>query len=225
MEFLGLAICVTVQLLCMSATALRPTPKESTETLLFTKKLPLKDFSTVSITGNRPGNMMPTIGNGYVASVLYSDTVYVSGLYNGKAYSKRYPIYPINITQHAHRARLPSTCSLAFEVFGIEGESAYALDIKRGIFYKWFDAEVGNETLKIEQRFYAHRQLRHLIIMELTAKNDLSQNVTLNTSNNFGEYSKDIGLKQYTVDKKLEMEMAYGGVRYSITMLDCFDEI
>lgn len=215
MAFLGLALCVTVQLFCLSTIAMRPSPKKSTETLLYTKKLPSEDFSSVSITGNRAGNMMPTIGNGYVASVLYSDTVYVSGLYNGKAYPKFYPIYPINITQHTHRARLPSTCSLAFEVFGIQGDSSYALDIRKGIFYKWFDAVVGNETLTIEQRFYAHRQLRHLIVVEITIKNDLSQNVTLNVSNNFGEYSKDIGLKQYTVDKKLGMEMAYGGVRYN----------
>jgi hypothetical protein len=211
--FLGLAVCVAAQLFCVASAF--TTPKESTETLFYTKELPVDKFSTVSVTGNLPGNMMPSIGNGYVGTVLYSDTVHVSGLYNGKAYSKFYPIYPIKKLEHTHRARLPSTCSLGFEVFEVEGDTSYALNIKEGIFYKWFNAVSGNGTLEIEQRFYAHRQKQHLIVVEITIKNDLNQNVTLNVTNNYGKYSQDLDLKQYTVDKEEEMEMAFGPVSYN----------
>lgn len=198
-------------------TVLRPVrssrPTQSTENVLITEELPDLDFSTVSIDGNRAGNMMPSVGNGYLATVIFSDSLHVSGLFNGKAYSKRYPVYPINSTQHTHRARVPSTCSIDFKVLNITGKTFYGLNITQGVFYKWFNADVGNGTLDIEQRMYAHRENKRLMVVEITIKNYLDRNVTLNLTNNFGKFSRDIDLQQFTVDKKKEMEMGFGEVR------------
>lgn len=194
-----------------TVTCLRPT--KSTETFFFTKKLPQQDWSTVSIDGNRAGNMMPSVGNGYVGTVILSDTVHVSGLFNGKSYPKRYPIYPINITQHTHRARLPSTCSIDFTVLNVTGRTSYGLNVTEGVYYKWFSDDLEqNGTLEIEQRIYAHRERKHLLVVGITIKNFLDRNITLNLTNNYGQYSKDIPFKQYSVDKEKELEMAYGEV-------------
>lgn len=191
-------------------------PTKPSEKFFFSKELPNNVYSTVSITGNRAGNMMPSIGNGFVGTVIFSDTTHVSGLFNGKAHSKGYPIYPINRTHHTHRARLPSTCSVNFTVLDVLGSyTCYGLNITEGIFYRWFQAEEGdglNGTLDIEQRIYAHRKWRNLLVNEITIKNFFNRNLTINLTNNYGEYSKDIAFTQYTVDKKAELEMAYGGV-------------
>lgn len=43
----------------------------------------------------------PSVGNGYLATTVFSDTVYVSGIYNGR--STKTP---------SHRARIPSTSAI-----------------------------------------------------------------------------------------------------------------
>ena len=131
---------------------------------------------------------MPSVANGYIGTVIYSDTVHVSGVYNGRAYPKKYPVYPVYLYQHAHRARIPSTASMNFRIDGIQGKSSYALDVSEGVFYKWFKAV----NLTVEQRIYAHRTRKNLLVVEITAKNDARRNFSMSLIPNMGYVTRDI---------------------------------
>jgi len=131
---------------------------------------------------------MPSVANGYVGTVIYSDSVHVSGVFSGRAYPKKYPVYPVFLYQHAHRARIPSTASMDFKIDGIEGKSSYALDVSEGVFYKWFRAV----NLTVEQRIYAHRTRKNLLVVEITAKNDANRNFSMSLIPNLGYITKDI---------------------------------
>lgn len=64
--------------------------------------------------------LYPTIGNGHIATVVRSDTIYINGVYNGR-------------TGSSHRARVPSTVSIAIQNLTEPDElSKYTLDMGRG---------------------------------------------------------------------------------------------
>lgn len=46
---------------------------------------------------------MPSVGNGQLATVIYTDTVYMNGLYNGEL-------------GESHRARIPSQINIRMDV-------------------------------------------------------------------------------------------------------------
>lgn len=163
------------------------TPAVGTPTRFVTDELP-QGYSRSSVRHSRDGNFMASVGNGYVGTVIYSDTVHVSGVFNGQAYPKKYPIYPVYLYQHAHRARVPSTASVNFNVKGISGKSSYALDVSEGVFYKWFKAV----NLTVEQRVYAHRTRKNLLIVEITAKNNAGREFAMNIVPNLGYVTRDI---------------------------------
>jgi hypothetical protein len=65
--------------------------------------------------------ILPTIGNGHIATVVYTDTIYMNGLYNG-------------LKTLSHRARIPSTC--AIEIASTSAhitKSLYSLDVETGM--------------------------------------------------------------------------------------------
>lgn len=165
----------------------RPSAAVGNPTRFVTDKLP-QAYSRSSVFHSRDGNFMPSVGNGYVGTVIYSDTVHVSGVFNGPAHSKKYPIYPVYLYQHAHRARVPSTASLNFKVKGISGRNSYALDVYEGVFYKWFKAV----NLTVEQRVYAHRTRKNLLVVEITAKNKAEREFPIEIISNMGYITQDI---------------------------------
>ena len=134
---------------------------------------------------------MPSVANGYIGTVIYSDTVHVSGVFNGKAYPKEKDVYPLYFYQHAHRARIPSTTSIDFTVEGVQGKTSYALDVFEGVFYKWLTAD----RLYVEQRIYAHRSRKNLLIVEISTKNNAGREFMMSLSSNQGASSVDIGFK------------------------------
>lgn len=160
---------------------------QGTATRLVTKKLP-RYYSRSSVFYSRNGNFMPSVGNGFVGTVIYSDTVHISGVFNGPAHPKKYPIYPVYLYQHAHQARVPSTASVNFRVRGIAGENSYALDVSEGVFYKWFTAEL----LEVEQRIYAHRTRKNILVVEITVKNNASKEFEMDIVPNLGYVTRDI---------------------------------
>jgi len=115
-----------------------------------------------------PGSLMPEIGNGFVASQVGSDALWVAGVYNG--YLTADP---------SHRARVPTTLAVAAP--GVPGPAA--LDVREATFYRrsFLDpSPPGTCTLAsavscsnapgriwIEQRFYAHRAVPSLLVMEV----------------------------------------------------------
>ncbi|KAK2553759.1 Protein-glucosylgalactosylhydroxylysine glucosidase [Acropora cervicornis] len=179
-------ICA-VFLLSVASSVSSSRPPLGTATRLVTKKLP-RHYSRSSVVSSRNGNFMPSVGNGFVGTVIYSDTVYISGVFNGPAHPKKNPIYPVYLYQHAHRARVPSTASINFRVRGVAGENLYALDVSEGVFYKWFTAEL----LEVEQRIYAHRTRKNILVVEITAKNKAGKEFEMDIVPNLGYVSRDI---------------------------------
>nr|XP_006815497.1 PREDICTED: acid trehalase-like protein 1-like [Saccoglossus kowalevskii] len=84
----------------------------------------VKDQSTdpyIFLSDKLPTNnkYMATIGNGFLATVVYGDTVYMNGVYNG-------------FYDHSHRARIPSTGAIQFSLDGkYNGNENYALDVRK----------------------------------------------------------------------------------------------
>lgn len=162
-----------------------------TPTRFVTDTLPT-DHQRVTVRQSKNGTIMPSVANGYIGTVIYSDSVHVSGVFNGKAYPKKKPVYPVYFYQHAHRARIPSTAAIDFKVAGIQGKTSYALDVLDGVFYKWFTAD----NLKVEQRIYAHRSRKNLLVVEISAKNNAGKEFLMSVSSDRGDSSVDIEFKE-----------------------------
>lgn len=176
-------------------------------TRFYTETLPSKT-SVVWVKDSEPGNFMPSVANGYIGTVIYSDSIHVSGVFSGKSNPKTTQIYPVYLYEHAHRARLPSTCALEFEVPGISGKNSYALDVKEGVFYHWFKAS----KLSVEQRIYAHRSRMHILVVEISVQNNMGTPVTLEINNRRGNDSRDIEFTE--VDVEVGLKAALGKVKH-----------
>ena len=204
---MNLSRSALLAVLLMNAVSIVRSSAAGTPTRFVTDRLP-KRYSRTTLRFSKNGSFMASVGNGYVGTVIYSDTVHVSGVFNGKAYPKKHPIYPICLYQHAHRARIPSTASLNFRINGIKGKSSYALDVSEGVFYKWFRAV----NLTVEQRIYAHRTRRNLLVVEITAKNNAGRNFSMNIIPNMGYVTRDI---------RFYMTESYRGDALAATGLVC----
>lgn len=189
-QILPLLFCVTV----MTAMGKEEIDIKGKPTRLFSEHLPSNN-SKVYVRDSRDGSFMPSVANGYVGTVLYSDTIHLAGVYNGEAFTKADNIYPVYFYEHTHRARIPSSCAIDFHVPELQGKFSYALDTAEGIFYKWFETD----KFIVEQRIYAHRLQRHLLVVEVSVNNSLGRNITLEITNNRGNASVDIQFEDVNV--------------------------
>lgn len=82
---------------------------------------------------------MVFVVNGYVGIVIYSDIVYVLGVYNGKVYQKKYLIYLIDFYEYFYRVCIFLIVFFNFKIRKIFGNILYVLDVYEGVFYKWFE--------------------------------------------------------------------------------------
>ncbi|XP_032235851.2 protein-glucosylgalactosylhydroxylysine glucosidase isoform X2 [Nematostella vectensis] len=160
-----------------------------------TEELP-QNLSTVTVRDSKPGNLMPSVGNGYIGTVIYSDSIHISGVFSGKANPKKSKVYPVYFYEHTHRARIPSQVAINYKVKGIQGKHSYALDVSQGVFYHWFNGA----HLRIEQRIYAHRSRKHVLVVEIEARNDSPAPVTLEILNGRGNESRDIDFVEVEID-------------------------
>ncbi|CAF1071481.1 unnamed protein product [Rotaria sordida] len=124
-------------------------PPAST-TIFSTDKLPL-DGSSIDY------RLMAYVGNGHVATVIFSDFIYMNGLYNGA-----------NGT--SHRARIPSTHNWQFKLESLSS-LLYSLDVAFGVFTE----KLENDQVRIERRIFASQEyiellLAHVVITRLTSK-------------------------------------------------------
>ncbi|CAF1411448.1 unnamed protein product [Rotaria sp. Silwood1] len=78
--------------------------------------------------------ILPYIGNGHIATVVYSDFIYMSGLYNGE-----------NAIDHV----FPSTINWKFII--ISKSSLYTLNVSPGIFIETHQ----NHEVRTERRLFA----------------------------------------------------------------------
>ncbi|XP_033736120.1 protein-glucosylgalactosylhydroxylysine glucosidase-like [Pecten maximus] len=153
-----------------------------------------QDVTVLSVDGLPDAASMPTIGNGYIATLVHSDTMYVDGVYNGP-----------NGT--SHRARLRSTASINITDFSFPvKDRKYSLDAGRGMYVE----EYTSDDVRVELSMYAHQWMNRLLVTEISVVNNGSLPVYLNLSQNIGPPSEDVSFQ--TVDKHIlnQFRMDYG---------------
>lgn len=112
---------------------------------------------------------MPQVGNGFIATQVMTDSVFVSGLYNG-----------LGTITPSHRARIPAPFAVPAPSLNV---SAAAWDVRRATYYRrsWLDPDPSvqctaesnvtctnaGSRVWVEQRWYAHRSLPSLLVMEV----------------------------------------------------------
>ncbi|XP_033113241.1 protein-glucosylgalactosylhydroxylysine glucosidase-like isoform X2 [Anneissia japonica] len=145
----------------------------------------LSDDPTVFTSSSFPANrkQQPSIGNGYLATVVYSNTIFVNGLYNGKG-------------TNSHRARVPSTAAITASL----QESAshlYTLNVRKGIFVH----EITTDNIEITHSIYAHQVLNRLLVNQITInrKSSKSDDIVVKLDTNFGPKSFDINFSESPV--------------------------
>ena len=131
----------------------------------------------------------PSVGNGYLATTVYSDTVYVSGIFNGRG-----------TKTPSHRARIPSTASIVVRsnLTSNATEELSSLNVEQGVFYH----RLAVENFTLEQRIYAHRVHQHLLVTEIALRNNMRETISLFLTNVFGNQSTDIDFQRVDLPQK-----------------------
>lgn len=95
---------------------------------------------------------MPSIGNGHIATNIFSDTVYMNGLYNGRK-------------GESHRARIPAFANIRLNstLTPHPYKPEYSLDTKDGV----FKVKVERERSVVTQRIFAHRYYTRTIVNQI----------------------------------------------------------
>lgn len=119
--------------------------------------------------------LMPYIGNGFLATIVGSNTTYMGGVFNG-----------LDVEGPSHRARIPGTISITVTNAEVQ---AVAIDLEKGIYYRSLGCD---GCAHLQQRFYAHRSLLSLLVCELDIVT--TQAVTLSLALNGGAPSADVNL-------------------------------
>lgn len=105
----------------------------------------------------------PEVGNGFVASVVGSDKLFVAGVFNGHALDP------------SHRAEVPAPLALA-----LDGQvTGAALDIRGGNYRRQYSI---NAQATAQLRFYAHRSRPSLLVADLSVDSNLGSSVTVQIS-------------------------------------------
>ena len=120
--------------------------------------------------------LLPIVGNGFLAMQVADDSLYVSGLFNGKTVGNGFG--------PCHRAALPADVG-ALAGVPAPGEPAdAALDVRRAVYYRrsFLDpappgtpcsalanssCSTAQTRVYVEQRFFAHRALPSAFVMEV----------------------------------------------------------
>ncbi|XP_039765165.1 protein-glucosylgalactosylhydroxylysine glucosidase [Pararge aegeria] len=95
---------------------------------------------------------MPSIGNGHLATNVFSDTVYMNGLYNGRKGESR-------------RARIPAWANIRLNstLTNHPYSPVYSLDTKHGV----FQVTVDRDRSVVTQRIFAHRYYTRSIVNQI----------------------------------------------------------
>lgn len=133
----------------------------------------------------------PPIGNGHIATNVFSDTVYMNGLYNGRG-------------DRSSRARIPSYVTIDVNLTSDKIlDEKYILDMYNGLFIK----EIQTSSLNITITSYAHRKFYQLLITRLSIQRSkaLDRNLTVYLRDVYGKDSADFNwLHQRFKENELE---------------------
>ncbi|XP_047987690.1 protein-glucosylgalactosylhydroxylysine glucosidase [Leguminivora glycinivorella] len=120
-------------------------------------------FSTHSLPSE--DRFMPSIGNGHIATNIFSNTVYLNGLYNGHK-------------GESHRARIPAWANVRLNSTLTHKPFApvYSLNTRDGV----FTVRVDRDRSVVTQRIFAHRFYNRAIVnqIEVTSKTYADPNLT-----------------------------------------------
>lgn len=139
-------------------------------------------FASFSLPSN--DRFMPSIGNGHIAANIFSDTVYINGLYNGRK-------------GKSHRARIPNWANIRLNSTLTQQKHSpvYSLDTKEGV----FKVRVDRDRSIVTHRVYAHRYYTRAIVnqIQVVSKNHNDPNfihheIWIALNHNPGPTSKDI---------------------------------
>ncbi|XP_078612333.1 protein-glucosylgalactosylhydroxylysine glucosidase-like isoform X1 [Branchiostoma floridae x Branchiostoma japonicum] len=120
-------------------------------TIFESDRLPVTGNSTIGYTLNT--RLMASIGNGHLATTVYSDTIFVNGLYSGDGFKGR-----------SHRATIPSQNNIrAMLPSEVDAVRRFALDVEKGVFFE----TVTTDQVTVEQRTYAHQFYTRLLVTEI----------------------------------------------------------
>eukprot|EP00767_Chilomastix_cuspidata_P001131 gnl/Chilomastix_cuspidata/1349.p1 GENE.gnl/Chilomastix_cuspidata/1349~~gnl/Chilomastix_cuspidata/1349.p1 ORF type:complete len:728 (-),score=286.12 gnl/Chilomastix_cuspidata/1349:1071-3254(-) len=103
--------------------------------------------------------LLPSLGNGFIATRMGSDTLYVAGIFNGRSCE----------TENggpSHRARVPFATNMTLSSAMYIGS---ALNTTSGTFHRRYVQEAGAATILLEQTWYAHRELKELFVYSVAA--------------------------------------------------------
>ena len=122
--------------------------------------------------------LMATIGNGFLATSAFSDSVFVSGVYNGR---RRKP---------SHRGRIPSTAAIRMSLDDKATTTSvtYSLDVKKGL----FTHRIEGSGFIVEELIYAHRKLQNLLVVEIKVQNSQDEALKIRLSETQGNKSEDL---------------------------------
>lgn len=131
----------------------------------------------------------PSVGNGYLATTVFSDTVYVSGIFNGRG-----------TKTPSHRARIPSTAAIIVgsNLTSNATVELFSLNVEQGVFYH----RLVVENFTLEQKIYAHRVRQHVLVTEISLQNNMRDTVSLFLTNVVGPPSADIEFQRDDVPRK-----------------------
>jgi len=111
---------------------------------------------------------MPSIGNGYLATVVQSDSIYAAGLFNG-------PVH-----DNVHRARIPPYVTQIEDAVASDEVVVQAFDMERAVFLRRRTLSSGVE---VEDRWYAPLHEPSLLVHEMEiASSGYSGTVNFNSS-------------------------------------------
>ncbi|KAL4238053.1 Protein-glucosylgalactosylhydroxylysine glucosidase [Mactra antiquata] len=137
------------------------------------------DYSNWRLCSNEPPDddkRWPSIGNGHIATVVHSDTVYMNGLYNGNGSTST-------------RARIPAYISFGVNISKENIRSSYCLNMDSGMYVETHTSQ----HWSLEIKMYAHRTLSRILVTQLTLTADGNQSyLDVSLIKNQGGPSKDI---------------------------------
>eukprot|EP01031_Cornospumella_fuschlensis_P033191 gene33192-40158_t len=135
------------------------------------------DDGALVMDGFPKGVYLPLIGNGYLshAKGVRSDTMYVSGIFNGET------------TSPSHRAAMPALYAVTVDDSTTTG---VLLDVSTGTYHR--RGTLSGHAVSYELRWYAHRTRKNLYVLEMDLNSAETTNVSINLSTNVLQKSPDI---------------------------------
>jgi hypothetical protein len=135
----------------------------------------------------------PEIGNGFVGTVVGSDSLFAAGVFSGASDG-----FLDDLLDPSHRAAMPSPLPLRLdsEVMGA------ALDLRNAAYLRRYSVD---NTTVAELRFYAHRERRSLLVvdLQLVAVEDRTDHVTVDMKGGQGSAPSSKDLKWHTVSHQV----------------------